>query len=147
MVIGTINAFLDWPSVLVNSCVSIDSIPIDSDRYYTLFGQRPQRSLRPGPPGQGPQARALRPGPPGQGSQARASKPGAPSQGLQVRAPRPDPPGQTDGWTNGWTDGPTDVGTDGPTDVGTDRRTEKISPAFFRISSLWGRCLAYNWKI
>ena len=57
---------------------------------FLLFGQLPQipyvRSSV--------SLQALRPGPPGQGLQARASRPGHPCQGPQDRSPKPGPPGQ-----------------------------------------------------
>ena len=103
-------------------------------RQRTLGQGLQARAPWPGPPGQGPQASTLRGGPPGQ-----SLRPRAPSQGLHANAPKP--PGQCsqasryDKMPNKWTDGRTDIWTD------------KISPVFYRTSSLWDRCPAHNQKI
>ena len=111
----------------------------------------PAQASRPRPrplgPGPGPSAQAPRPRPTGPGPLAQAQAPwprppvpGPPAQASRPRplaqAPRPRPPGL--GLT-----GPNLVKA-GRTDIRTDGRTDKISPAFYRTSPLWGRCPAHN---
>ena len=76
----------------------------------------------PRPPGPGPPAQAQAPWP----------RPLGPGPPAQAQAPRPRPPS---------------LGLTGPNLVKagrTDGRTDKISPAFYRTSPLWGRCPAHN---